>query len=129
MGSLFISGLYTSILAVSFTSATSPADLEKVVDLKGQVQKLTQELHQQTQQSDVRYNEFLVCVGATDSLELQVREDLERLERLRGQMVVYNEQMRAGSSDDATRALTSSPSPPLQQETTTTTMITGIRMV
>ncbi|RYR42355.1 hypothetical protein Ahy_A08g038823 [Arachis hypogaea] len=59
------------------------ANPEKVVDLREQVQKLTQELNQQAQQSDERYNEFLAHVGATDSLWLQLREDLERLERLR----------------------------------------------
>ncbi|RYR54337.1 hypothetical protein Ahy_A06g029592 [Arachis hypogaea] len=47
LGSFFASGLHTSALAASSasTSTTSPADLEEVVDLREEMQKLTQELY------------------------------------------------------------------------------------
>ncbi|QHN77022.1 uncharacterized protein DS421_19g649060 [Arachis hypogaea] len=47
LGSFFANGLHSSALAASSasSSATSPTDLQEVVDLREEVQKLTQELH------------------------------------------------------------------------------------
>ncbi|QHO50921.1 uncharacterized protein DS421_1g26450 [Arachis hypogaea] len=54
LGSFFASGLCSSVLVVSSTSvsATSLANSQEVVDLRKEVQKLTQELHQQAEQSE-----------------------------------------------------------------------------
>ncbi|RYR09572.1 hypothetical protein Ahy_B05g077939 [Arachis hypogaea] len=46
LGSFLASGIRSSALAASSTSATSPADPQKVVDWREEVQKLTQKLRQ-----------------------------------------------------------------------------------
>ncbi|RYR39709.1 hypothetical protein Ahy_A09g045291 [Arachis hypogaea] len=84
LGLFFFSDLHTSTLAASFASAsaTSLADLEEVVDLRKEVQKLTGELHQQTQQSRQRYNELLARVKDTDAIRSKLMEKLKLLEHL-----------------------------------------------
>ncbi|RYR78565.1 hypothetical protein Ahy_A01g003390 [Arachis hypogaea] len=58
LGSFFANDLCSFALAASstFASATNPTDSQEVVDLREEVQKLTQELHQQAEQSDKMYN-------------------------------------------------------------------------
>ncbi|RYR31665.1 hypothetical protein Ahy_B01g056526 [Arachis hypogaea] len=114
LGLFFISGLRSSALVASFAfaSATSPANPQEVVDLR------EEELHQQVEQSEQRYNNLLA--------------------RLREQIEAYNQQIRiggsgvggsstTGSSSNAVGGVpTSAPtSPPQQGITMTTKTITG----
>ncbi|RYR66677.1 hypothetical protein Ahy_A03g012730 [Arachis hypogaea] len=100
LGSFFVSGLRTSTLMALSASAstTSLADPTKVVDLREEMQKLTQELHQQAQQYEERYNELLACMKDTIAISSKLTKRLERLKHLRDLMAVYNEQMYAGGS-------------------------------
>ncbi|RYR78321.1 hypothetical protein Ahy_A01g003085 [Arachis hypogaea] len=54
LGSFFARGLHISTLVASSTSAsaTSPANPKEVIGLREEVEKLTQELHQQAQHSE-----------------------------------------------------------------------------
>ncbi|RYR75719.1 hypothetical protein Ahy_A01g000295 [Arachis hypogaea] len=81
LGSFFISGIRSSALAASSMSAfaASPADLQEVIKLRDELQKLIQELHQQTEQSEQRYRDILACVAISSDLI----EKLEQLNRLR----------------------------------------------
>ncbi|RYR79593.1 hypothetical protein Ahy_A01g004398 [Arachis hypogaea] len=63
LGSFFASGLHSFVLVAFSASATNPSDLQEVVDLREEVQKLTQELHQQAEQSKQRHNDFLARIG------------------------------------------------------------------
>ncbi|RYR19968.1 hypothetical protein Ahy_B03g064977 [Arachis hypogaea] len=88
LGLFFIDNLCTSTLRASSTSATSRAiDFkDSVIDLREQVLNLTQSLHQQAQQLqqfEERYNEILARVLDTDSLRLELRQELERLQRIK----------------------------------------------
>ncbi|RYR31036.1 hypothetical protein Ahy_B01g055823 [Arachis hypogaea] len=56
-----------------------PADPEEVVNLWEEVLKLMQELHQQAQQSEKRYNELLTYVGDTVAIWAELTVSLERL--------------------------------------------------
>ncbi|QHO23247.1 uncharacterized protein DS421_12g361930 [Arachis hypogaea] len=49
LGSFFASGLCSSALAASCAFATSPTDPQKVVNLREEVQKVTQKHHQQAE--------------------------------------------------------------------------------
>ncbi|RYR66442.1 hypothetical protein Ahy_A03g012425 [Arachis hypogaea] len=124
LGSFFASGLRSSTLAFSFASAsaTNSADPQKVVDLREEVQKLIQKLHQQAEQSEQRYNDLLAHVGGTVAISSDLTEKMEQLNLLREQMEVYNHQMRteasgarasgtAGSSDNATGGTPPTPIP------------------
>ncbi|RYR66724.1 hypothetical protein Ahy_A03g012785 [Arachis hypogaea] len=96
LGSFFANGLRTSALVAlsTSTSATSLADPKKVVDLREEVQKLTQELHQQAHS--------------------ELMEKLEWLERLPEQIEVYNKQMCArGSGAAGTNGNTADEAPTL----------------
>ncbi|RYR69232.1 hypothetical protein Ahy_A03g015770 [Arachis hypogaea] len=75
LGSFFASGFRSFALAAS--SATSPADPQEVVDLKEEVYKLTQELHQQVEQFEQRYNNLLACVGGAVAISSDLTEKLE----------------------------------------------------
>ncbi|RYR08845.1 hypothetical protein Ahy_B05g076672 [Arachis hypogaea] len=106
LGSFFTSGLHTSTLAASSASAsaTSTAHPEEVIDLR------EEEIYQQAQQSKQRYKKLLVCIEDTIAIRSELMEKLERLEHLRDQMAVYNEQICAGGSGAAGGTPTSAPS-------------------
>ncbi|RYR08219.1 hypothetical protein Ahy_B05g075795 [Arachis hypogaea] len=107
LGSFFASSLLFSALAAFSASATSPANPQEIVDLREDVQKLTQELHRVAISSDLT-------------------KKLEQLDRLREQMGPHNQQMHAvangtrgsdtaGSSGNAAGGEpTSDPTPPPQ---------------
>ncbi|RYQ84117.1 hypothetical protein Ahy_B10g103037 [Arachis hypogaea] len=113
--SFFTNNLYTSRLKAYSASATSPVDPKDSIDLREQVQNLTQSLHQQAQQlqqSEMRFNKILACASDTDFFKLELRQEMERIQRMQQQIAVYHEQMHAGDSGAARGALTSSPRPP-----------------
>ncbi|RYR57355.1 hypothetical protein Ahy_A05g023095 [Arachis hypogaea] len=82
-------------------------------------------LAQQLQQSKETYNEILARMSDTDSIRLELRQELERIQWMQQQMAMYHEQMLAGGSSAVGGTPTSQPSPPPQQNhgmTTTTTI-------
>ncbi|RYR01842.1 hypothetical protein Ahy_B06g080703 [Arachis hypogaea] len=92
LGSFFASSLRTSMLRLSSVSATSRAvEPKEGMDLRLQVQELTRNLHQQTQELNdrKRYKEILTRVTDMDDLRLEWREQLKRLQRMEDHMEVY----------------------------------------
>ncbi|KAL4276905.1 hypothetical protein AHAS_Ahas20G0253900 [Arachis hypogaea] len=65
------------------------------------MQKLMQELHQQVEQFEQRYNDLLAHVRGAVAISADLTEKLDQLDRLREQMEQYNRQMRAGGNDIA----------------------------
>ncbi|RYR07568.1 hypothetical protein Ahy_B05g074947 [Arachis hypogaea] len=75
LGSFFANNFPTSTLRASFASATSPVEAEDNVNLR--------ELQaQQLQQSKERYNEILARVSDTYSIKLELRQELEQIQRI-----------------------------------------------
>ncbi|RYR03456.1 hypothetical protein Ahy_B06g082429 [Arachis hypogaea] len=93
LGSFFANSLRTSTLSPSSAYATIRAiDLKEGIDLRLQVQKLTQSLHEQAQElieTREKYQEILTHVTNMDDLRLEWREQVERLQRMEQQREVY----------------------------------------
>ncbi|RYR21443.1 hypothetical protein Ahy_B03g066741 [Arachis hypogaea] len=85
LGSFFDSGLYSSALAAS--STISPTYPQEVIDLREEVQKLTQEFHQQAEQSEQGYNVLLTRVGGAVGISSDLTEKLEQLDRLQADVL------------------------------------------
>ncbi|RYR52762.1 hypothetical protein Ahy_A06g027644 [Arachis hypogaea] len=78
-GLFFASGL-CSFALVAFSSSTFATNLvnpQDVVDLREEVQKLTQELHQQAERSKQRYNDLLARVGGVVAISSNLMEKLQ----------------------------------------------------
>ncbi|RYR26161.1 hypothetical protein Ahy_B02g060325 [Arachis hypogaea] len=85
LGLFFANNLRISTLRASSTFTSSPVNPEDSIDLRDQVQNLTQSLHQQAQQlqqSEERYNEILARMSDTNSLKLVLRQKLEQIQQM-----------------------------------------------